>query len=205
MTGIATAAVSSIVSGVVSSRSANRAADAQVEGTEIATKEQRRQFDAIQKLLAPYIEPSIPALEGQKNLLGLGGADKEALAIKSIMDSPTYRTMLQEGEAGILQNASATGGLRGGNVQEALARFRPELLTQLIESKYNKLGGLVNLGQASAVGEATAGQNAANNISNLAMERGSAIAGKYLARGDAINQVTGAIGQLGTLKLLGAF
>ena len=55
--------------------------------------------------------------------------------------------MVQQGQDAILQNASAIGGLRGGNTQAALAQFRPALLSQLIAEQYNRLGGLSSLGQ----------------------------------------------------------
>lgn len=206
MSGIATAVIGgAVIGGVVQSRSAGKAADAQVESGRIATEEQRRQFDAIQKLLAPYVSAGSPALAGQQDLLGLNGEDAESSAIAGILRSPTYTNIVQEGETSILQNASATGGIRGGNVQEALARFRPEILNSLIESRFSKLGGIAQMGQASAVNQASAGQTMANNISSLVTDQGRAIAGKHLARGEAINGVVNSASLLGTWKLLGAF
>ena len=117
--------------------------------------------------------------------------------------------MTQQGETAILQNASATGGLRGGNTQAALAQFRPQLLAQLIESQYSKLGGLVSIGQNAASGTGNAGQNSSNQIINALQQQGAASAGAALASGQGTANMWSGIGNtasmLGTLKLMGKF
>ncbi len=88
-----------------------------------------------------------------------------------------------------MQNASATGGLRGGNIQGALAEYRPQILSQLIESQFGKLGQITNVGQSSAVGQASAGQNMAHAIAELFGQRGQAKAGEQIGKGTAIGGV----------------
>lgn len=195
----------SLAGGLIQSRSAGKAADAQVRASEASIAEQRRQFDAIQELLAPYIESGTGALGAQEALLGLEGPRAQRDAIAALEDSPQFEALVSQGEESILQNAAATGGLRGGNVQSALAEFRPQLLSQLIESQYSKLGGLSQLGQASATGQAAAGQQSANAISNLLTQQGQARAGEQIARGQAFAQPLQLAGQFATLNALGAF
>jgi hypothetical protein len=117
--------------------------------------------------------------------------------------------MMQQGENAILQNASATGGLRGGNVQATLAQFRPQLLSQLIESQFSKLGTISGLGQASAAGQAAAAQQTGANIGNALTQQGQAAAGAALASGQAQAQMWGnvgsSIGNVATLKALKVF
>jgi hypothetical protein len=106
------------------------------------------------------------ALQGQQNLLGLGGADAQAQAIAGIQNSPQMAALTKVGENAILQNASATGGLRGGNVQGALAQFQPQMLSQLINQQYANLGSMGSLGMqgASALGSlGQLGQGAAQS------------------------------------------
>jgi hypothetical protein len=119
--------------------------------------------------------------------------DPQQQAINEIEQGAAFQAMARQGEEGILQNASATGGLRGGNVQAALAQFRPALLNQFIEQQYNRLGGMANLGQSSAAGVGAAGVNAATNIGNTLTNAGQARAGLALAQGNAINQSLGMI------------
>ncbi|HFX6379629.1 Uncharacterised protein [Acinetobacter baumannii] len=180
---------------------ANQAAQAQTESSQAAIDEQKRQFDAIQELMKPYVNAGTGALAGQQDLLGLNGAAKQQAAIDSINNSQAMQTYMQQGENAILQNASATGGLRGGNTQSALSQFRPQLLNQLINQQYQNLGGLTSIGQNAAAGVGNAGMQSANNIGNLLQQSGAAQAGNALAQGQATaNQWAGIgnlVGQLG--------
>jgi hypothetical protein len=76
-------------------------------------------------------------------------------------------------------------------VQAALGQFRPQLLQQLIEQRYNQLGGLTTVGQASATGQAAQGMNLASNVSNLLANQAAARAGGIVAQGNAQRQAFG--------------
>jgi hypothetical protein len=124
--------------------------------------------------------------------------DPQQQAISQLENSAAFQALARQGETGILQNASATGGLRGGNVQGALAQFRPALLNQFIEQQYNRLGGLTKIGQASAAGVGAAGQEAATSIGTALTASGQAQAGNALAQGAAFNNALGTITGFGT-------
>jgi hypothetical protein len=191
-----------IVGGYLSSNAqkgaAEDAANAQSQASQAGIDEQRRQFDQIQQLLSPYVAAGNGALAGQQNLLGLNGADAQRAAINGIQASPQFAALQQQGNNAILANASATGGLRGGNVQGALAQFSPALLSQLIQQQYQNLGGLTGIGQSSAAGVGNAGLQTGNNVTQLLGQQGQAQAGASLATGKAdsqfINSLTGAFG-----------
>lgn len=206
MSGIATAIVgSAVVGGIASSRAAGKAADAQEKAAELGTEEQRRQFDKVQELLKPYVDAGNSSIGAQGDLLGLNGVDKQKAAIELIKNSPEYSTLIKQGEEGLLQNASATGTLRGGNTAGVLSQFRPQLLSQLIQSKFDKLGSISGLGQASAAGTAAAAQNTGNNIASLLAQAGQAKAGGYLAQGQAVSNVADSVGTLALLKGMKVF
>ena len=217
----AAAGIGSAISGSKASSAAKSAASTQAASQGQAIDEQRRQFDAIRELLSPYIQAGKPdltqpyigagpgALQAMQGLAGLRGAGEQQAAINQIQQGAQFQELARQGEQGILQNAAATGGLRGGNVQAALAQFRPALLNQLIESQYGKLAGLTSLGstsaenllrlgQASAAGTAAAGQQSAQNIGNLMVGQGQARAAGQIGAANAFAQglggVTGAIG-----------
>lgn len=124
--------------------------------------------------------------------------DPQQQAISQMEANPLFQALARQGEEGILQNASATGGLRGGNVQGALAQFRPALLNQFIEQQYGRLGGMAKIGQASATGVGAAGQEAATNIGTAFGEVGAARAGGALAKANAFNTALGTITGFGT-------
>lgn len=181
--------------------------------------EQRRQFDMVQQVLSPYVKAGrsalkqlkpyqragLDALGGQRALIGLDGAEAQSAAIQGLENSPQMAAYMQQGENALLQNASATGGLRGGNTQAALGQFRPGLLAGMINQQYERLGGLTALGAnttgmvyqtgaSAAAGQANAGMQVAGNIS-------SALGGYSNAAGSAYNSLTAngnaAMGQMG--------
>lgn len=199
MSAVAVAIVGgAVIGGVMASNAqgdaAETAADAQMSSTNASINEQRYQFNKLQELLKPYAQAGNVSLIAQKDLLGLNGNEAQANAIGGIQNSAQFNALAQQGETGILQNASATGGLRGGNVQAALAQFRPALLNQLINDQYSKLGGMTSIGQNAAAGTGNAGMQSANSISALLQQQGASQAGLALAQGNANANMWNTIG-----------
>jgi len=226
-----------LIGSQMTSSATSSAANAQAGAAQGGIDEQRRQFDAIQQLLAPYVQaggqglagyspyqqagagalPTLqqyaqagaPALEQQQALIGLRGPEAQRQAIAGIEGGQQFQALSQQGENALLQNASATGGLRGGNLQGALAQFRPQLLNELINQQYGRLGGLAaqggtvaqnlasgglsatgelaRIGQASAAGVGTAGSQTGANIANLLGQQGAAQAGGIMGQNQAFN------------------
>lgn len=176
---------SQLVGGMMQAGAAEDAAQIQAGASEAGIAEQRRQFDAMRELLKPYTEAGLPALEAQQAFLGLQGPEAERAAIERIRGGETFQALTRQGEEALLQRASATGGLRGGNIQAALSQFRPQLLSSLIEQQYGRLGGMTALGQQSAAGVGTAGMETGTNIANLLGQRGAALAGGELGQARA--------------------
>lgn len=193
-----------LISGMAQADAAGDAAAIQAGSAQQGIEEQRRQFDAVQKLLAPYVSAGAPALEAQQAFLGLKGPEAERAAIERIKGGETFQALASQGEEALLQRASATGGLRGGNIQGALAQFRPALLSSLIEQQYGRLGGMTALGQQSAAGVGAAGQQTGVNVANLLGQQGAAQAGAEIAQGKAFAAIPSAIsGGLGLFSGLG--
>jgi hypothetical protein len=186
-----------------SAKAAEQAGQTQAAASQAGIDEQRRQFDSLVQLMSPYVQAGTGAMQQQQALIGLQGPEAQQQAISGFEQSPLFQSMQQQGENAILQNASATGGLRGGNVQAALGQFRPQLLNQLIEQQYGRLGGLAAMGQASAAGQAGAGMQSAGNVGNLLANQAQATAGGQIARGGMQRQVFGDI--LGLAKAAAAF
>lgn len=178
-------AVSSIAGGAIQAGSAKSAARTAAQGTEMSVAEQRAAREEMRKLLQPYVDVGEPALAGLLDIAGLNAPGDQAAAVQAQERSPFFQSLVSQGEDAILQNASATGGVRGGNVQGALAQFRPEMLRQFIEAQYGKLGGLAQLGQNSAAGVGSAGINSANSISQLIQQGASTQAQAKIAQGNA--------------------
>jgi hypothetical protein len=147
-------------------------------------------------ILGEYAEAGRSALQGQRAIAGELGPEAQQAAIEGIQGGPEMSALVQQGENALLQNASATGGMRGGNTSAALAQFRPQILSQLMNKQYSRLGGLsaqggniaqyltgagqsatsqvASMGQAAAAGQASMGQATGQGIANLLSGQGAA-------------------------------
>lgn len=195
----------SLIGGAISADAQGDAAQLQSDSAAAGVAEQRRQFNAIQELLAPYVTAGTGALGQQGNLIGLNGNGAQQQAIDALRNSPLFTSQLQQGDRSILANASATGGLRGGNTQAALAQFSPALLAQTIQQQYQNLGGLTSLGQNAAAGVGNAGMTTGSNIAQLLQQQGAAQAGGALAGATMGNTIAGAVGQFAGLGGFNSF
>ena len=226
-----------LIGSQMTSSATRSASETQAGAAQAGIDEQRRQNEAVQQLLAPYVQagggalgayapyqaagagalPTLqqyaaggaPAFEQQQALLGLRGPEAERAAIQRISGGEQFKALTEQGEGALLSRASATGNLRGGNIQGALAQFRPALLSNLIEKQYGQLGGLAatggtvaqnlassglsatgelaRIGQASAAGVGTAGSQTGANIANLLGQQGAATAGGIMGQSQAFN------------------
>lgn len=194
---------------VLQGNAARSAASTQARAAESGQETQMDMFRRTQEILAPYVDAGraeLPTLGGyadagpeafrrQLNLAGLRGAGAQDSAIAGVQRQPRFGNLVQAGEEAILANASATGGLRGGNVQRSLADFRSDLLVNELEREYSRLGGLTAFGQGVSQNLAQLGQSSAANQSAAGLQTGQQIAGLQGAVGAA--QAGGIIGQAG--------
>jgi hypothetical protein len=178
----------SLVSSAVGSKAAKSAGQLQYDASQAGVAETRAAREEMRGLLQPYVAAGGPALQAQMAALGLAGPEAQQEYVAQQEQSPAFQALARQQEEALLQNASATGGLRGGNVQGALAQFRPALLNQFLEQQYGRLGGMTSLGQQSAAGVGTAGMQSAGSIADLLAQGGAARAGAKLGSASAWQQ-----------------
>jgi len=188
--------ITSVASGIISRGAADKAADAQRYASDLSIAEQRRQQAETERLFQPYVDTGRQALQQQRAFVGLGEPEAMQGQIDAVLASPLYKQMVSSGEESILQSASATGGLRGGNVKSTLAEFRPSILGQLLEQRYNRLAGLSSMGQQSVSQQAVQGQQTAGAIGRNFLGQGEATANARLAQGSAVSGMIGGVGQV---------
>lgn len=190
------------------------ATNAQVAQNDLAIAEDRRQYDQTRADQLPFLQAGQTALGqqqgvlgAQRGLLGLDGAGPQAQAIAQLKASPMWQSLFGAGEEAILANASATGGLRGGNTQQSLYRLGNDTLAQLIERQLANLGGLSGQYGAIAGQGANTGANlgqlgaqSATNIGNIQIGSGQAQAGGILGRANVntstLDSVLGSLGKI---------
>ena len=126
----------------------------------------------------------------------LGGNVAQQQAISGLEQSPMFQSLVRQGEQGILQNASATGGLRGGNVQGALAQFRPAMLNQQIQQQMANFAGIASMGQNAAAGTGNQAVQTGQQIGNLQQNTGQVMGAGSIASGNAWGGALGSIGNI---------
>jgi hypothetical protein len=144
---------------------------------------QQHQYDQSRTDFAPYLAAGTSALGGLGDLAGINGNDKWSAALAQLQESPLYKTLFRNGQETLLQNASATGGMRGGNMQRGLADFGADTLAQVYQNQIGNLGGLANMGLGATGNISALGQSNANQVAGLQQGIGNANAQGILTRG----------------------
>ena len=109
---------------------------------------------------------------GQANSLsaafsGALGPEAQAQAFNNFQDSPGVNFLREEGERAILRNASATGGLGGGNVLRELNRYGQGVALQSLGDQIGLLESQANRGLSAAGTSAQLRGNQATAIAGL--------------------------------------
>lgn len=170
------------------------ATNAEVGAFNKGIDEQQRQFDLTRSDFAPYLKAGTGALGGISDLTGLNGGPQQQTAIDALKASPYYQSLYRNGLEANLQNASATGGIRGGNEVSSLANFGSDTLAQTIQQQLSNLGGIAGMGEGATNQVAGFGANTANQIATLLGNIGGAQASGALAKGGINNQMWNSAG-----------
>lgn len=182
------------------SDAATQAANTQAAANQAAIEEQRRQFDINQQNLAPWLAAGKAALGQQGDLLGLNGATTQQSSINALQASPLYQSLFRNGQDAVLNNAAATGGLRGGNANRSLYNLGQDTLSSVIQNQLANLGAVAGNGQRGVDSINSNGSNTASAISDLFSKTGKVQGGGILGSSAASNSgITGAGTELAKL------
>jgi len=163
---------SSLLSGVLGSSSARRAARAQERATMAGINEQRRQFDLTRGDFAAYRNAGYDALSRL--------TDPDAF-----QTSPGYSFVRDQAMRGAESLAGRGGG--GGRAMQGAAQLASGLASQEYGNFFNRNLNIANMGMGAAANTASAGANAANNISSLYAGLGASQANNALMQGQFLN------------------
>lgn len=175
--------VGSLIGGNQQAKASKEAARLQYDSTMAGINESKRQFDVTQENYAPYQALGTSAIPMLGDLVGTNGADAQQAIIDQLKGGPLYTSLTGAGEEAILANASATGGLRGGNTQDALARFRGDTLNSVIANQLAQYSGLVGIGSGATDAVSNFGANAVAQQNALRNQGAAAQAQSALIRG----------------------
>lgn len=120
---------------------------------------------------------------------GQSPSDAQQAAIDSLVESPGQRFIRERAQKGLLANASAIGGLGGGNVRSGLVQQGAGFAQQDLENRFSRLQALIGSGQNAAAQVGSFGQAAATNIGQLQQQAGQARASGILGQQQANAQL----------------
>jgi hypothetical protein len=100
-----------------------------------------------------------------------------------LRNSPFFQQNLDDANENLLQTASATGGVRGGNTAGAIGQLSPQLLQQYYQQAMSGYGNLAQLGLGATGAVSNAGLSNANAATSLNGQIGQAQATNYLTKG----------------------
>lgn len=146
------------------------AAKAQAKTQQQAIDLQRTQWDTVMNNLKPYAEVGLPALQGLQGLMTLEGQDKAA---NDFFGSGLYQRMSDQARYQVLRSAQATGGLGSTATANQLSAIGPQLYNDWLGGQMQNYGNMLNIGMNATSGQATSGQNFANNTGQLLQGLGS--------------------------------
>jgi hypothetical protein len=123
----------------------------------------------------PYNETGQLALSEIAASMGLSGPEAAAGALSRFRDAPGYQFQLNEGVSAIDRSAASRGGLYSGDTGRALTEYGQGLADQTFNTRLSQLAGLAGIGQ-----------NAAGNLSSIAMGQGQSEGAYQGAAADAL-------------------
>lgn len=164
----------------------------QAGGAQAATQTQIQAFEGAEQRLQPFEQVGQAALGSRAALAGLGGIEGQQAAFAQIQESPGQRFIRDRQQRALLRNASAIGGLGGGNVRTALLEQGTGFALQDIGAQRQELaqlsgGGLQAGTTAGGFGIETARQVGALTQAEAAA-RASGILGAQQAEASNLEQ-----------------
>ncbi|UIY58090.1 hypothetical protein [Burkholderia cepacia] len=208
-----------VVGSVISGSAAESAANTQADAANNAANLQWQQFQQMQKNLQPYMNLGTNNIQGmQDQLAKLGGMQFSFNPTQAQLEqTPGYQFTLQQGMKNT-NNALAAKGLNLSGAQaKGLADYTTGLADQTYQQQYqnalqqfatnygvntdqfNRLSGLVGLGENAAAGVGNAGLQTASNAGNILMSGANASAAGKIG---AANAIGGGVSSLGGSGLL---
>jgi hypothetical protein len=185
---IAAGAISAVGAGVAGSE----AAGATKSAANTAANEQQWALLQQEGVEQPYMNLGQSAIGQYQNLLGIGSGGT-AGELAALQKTPGYQFTQQQGETGILNAASASGGL-SGNTLTALDQYNTGLADQTYQSALSNAQSAVTIGQNAASNTGAAISNAGNNLSNIATNAGNNLANIDIGEAAGISNAVGNAG-----------
>lgn len=206
MSGIATAIVgSAVIGGVMSSKAAGSAADAQIQSTNAANATQLEMFNQNRADQQPWREAGVTAL-GQLGAGTVNGGDfNRDFTMADFTKDPGYEFRMQQGQRGLDSSAAARGGALSGGAIKASERYNQDYASGEYQNAYNRfnadrtarfnrLSSLAGVGQTATNQVGAQGAQVASSIAENQIGAGNARASGYIGQGNAVSGAANTLG-----------
>lgn len=173
----------SIFSGLMGSKAAKSAANAQAQAAANALAFQRQVYDDTRANLSPFIDIGKGAFRSIGDLYGLNGGAPNMGAFTA---SPDYQFRFDEGMRALENSAAARGGLLSGNFARSAQEFGQGLASTEFANYFDRLFRTSQLGANAASSAGGLGTTQAGNIGNTMMGLGQAQASGIVGGANAL-------------------
>jgi len=118
----------------------------------------------------------------------VSAADAQQAAIDALKASPLYESLYRNGEEAVLANASATGGIRGGNTTTSLANFGADTLSAVIQQQLANYGSAIGAGLGANNATTNANLSVTGAQNDATQTATNALIQKYLGKAGVNSQ-----------------
>lgn len=195
--------IGGILGGGKAKKASRQAQQSEIDALNRAIDIQNQQFNITRDDFSPFLASGRNAIGSLADLIGVNGNDAQAAGLVNVQNSPLFQSRIRNSEEALLANASATGGLRGGNIQDALYDNRGDAFATTLEEQMARLAGLAGFGQNAANSVGQFGANRANQVGQFNIGIGDAQSNGILTRGGInaqnFNNIGSFLGQAGSL------
>lgn len=203
---------SSVVSGILGSRAAEKAADTQAAAANRAADLQYKMFLEQQAAQEPWRKAGEQALN---KLIPLA-SEYTPFGMQQFQADPGYQFRLQEGLKQLQGKAAARGGALSGATLKGVQQYGQGLASEEYQNAFNRyqteraarlnpLQSLAGVGQTAVNQLGQAGQQYATQAGEAAMQAGNARASGYVGGANALNSAIGNIGNMYMMNKMGLF
>jgi len=186
--------IDSFTGGSQAAKAATEAARIQSRSADQAIEFQRESRDLAREDFQPFRQAGESTLPGLQDLVNDPNAQ-----LDFVQNNPFFQSLSDQASNTLFANQAAKGKVGSGGTAAALQENLLRLGTDLVNQNVNQRFNLASLGSNAAAGQATATQQAGNNISGLTLQQGNANAAGVIGANNAIQQ-----GRMGLLKAGGA-
>lgn len=191
----------SILSGIMGSNAANKAAGQAAAAQQRALDFSKGIYTDAQGNFSPYIHTGQDALTSLAGFLGLpgGNAGGSQATFQQFTETPFYQFALDQGNLAVNRQLAAQGLSNSGAQGRALAQYNQGYASQQFGNYLDQLGKLAGFGQQGAGQLAGVGTNVAQQVGQQYGQQGAAQAAGTMGSNNAwTTALQGALGALAT-------